>query len=129
MTVPYLSQAWLDRLRELASALQERPGTTARVQHVVTGAPSGEVRYTMTIVDGRVSAATLGDDVDAEVTMSLTYAVAVDVVRGELDSNAAFMQGRVKIVGDMGRVMALMPLTQSDEYRAALAALAEQTEF
>jgi hypothetical protein len=39
------------------------------------------------------------------------------------------MQGRVKVVGDMGKVMALMPLTDSDEYRAALAALAARTAF
>ena len=39
------------------------------------------------------------------------------------------MQGRVKVVGDMGKVMALMPLTDSDEYRVALAELAGQTTF
>jgi predicted lipid carrier protein YhbT len=127
--VPYLSQAWLDRQRALTGALPERPGVTARVQYVVTGAPAGEVHYAQTVVDGRVTAATLGDDADAEVTLSQVYAVAVDIARGELDPNAAFMQGRVKVVGDMGRVMALMPLTHSDEYRAAQVELAAQTEF
>ena len=34
------------------------------------------------------------------------------------------MQGRVKVVGDMGKVMALMPLTDSDEYRGRVAELA-----
>ena len=47
----------------------------------------------------------------------------------ELDPSAAFMQGRVKVVGDMGKVMALMPLTHSDEYRDAQVELAAQTEF
>jgi predicted lipid carrier protein YhbT len=127
--VAYLSQGWLDLQRELLGALPERPGATARVQRVVSGAPDGEVRYADHIVDGRLTAATLGDDPEAEVTLTQTYADAVQVARGELDVNAAFMQGRVKVVGDMGKVMALMPLTDSDEYRAAVAALADRTRF
>jgi predicted lipid carrier protein YhbT len=127
--VPYLSQAWLDRQRELGGGLPERPGATATVQHVVSGTPDGEVRYAHAIVDGRLTAATLGNDPAAEVTLTQTYADAVLIARGELDGNVAFMQGRVKVVGDMGKVMALMPLTDSDEYRDAVAELAAQTTF
>jgi putative sterol carrier protein len=128
-TVPYLSQDWLDRLAELASDLPERPGATARVQYVVTGTPDGEVRYAQSVVDGRLAAVVLGEDPEAEVTLTLTHADAVEISKGALDANAGFMQGRVKVVGDMGKVMALMPLTHSAEYRAALAALAEQTSY
>jgi predicted lipid carrier protein YhbT len=127
--VPHLSQAWLDRQRELLGALPERPGATATVQHVVSGTPDGEVRYAHTIVDGRLTAAMLGSDPAAEVTLTETYADAVLIARGELDGNVAFMQGRVKVVGDMGKVMALMPLTDSAEYRRALAELAAHTTF
>ena len=99
------------------------------MQHVVSGTPEGEVRFAQAIVDGRVTAVRLGDDLDAEVTLTQTYADAVQIAQGALDANVAFMQGRVKVVGDMGKVMALMPLTDSDEYRAAVAELAAQTEF
>ena len=125
----YLSQAWLDRQQELVGALPERPGATARVQHVVSGAPAGEVRYALVVTDGRLTSATLGDDPDAWVTLTQTYPDAVLIAQGSLDANAAFMQGRVKVVGDMGAVMALMPLTDSDEYRAALAELTRQTTY
>jgi len=128
-SVAYLSQAWLDLQCDLVGALPERPGATATVQHVVSGAPDGEIRWTEQIVDGRLTVATLGDDPNAEVTLTQTYADAVEIARGELDANAAFMQGRVKVVGDMGKVMALMPLTDSDEYRAAIAKLAGRTVF
>ena len=127
--VPYLSQAWLDLQRDLLGALPERPGATARVQYAVSGSPAGEVRYAQSVVDGRLTTAALGDDPDAEVTLTQTYADAVEVARGEVDVNAAFMQGRVKVVGDMGKVMALMPLTHSDEFRAALAELSTQTDY
>lgn len=128
-TVAYLSPGWLDLQRELTGSLPERPGATARVQYVVTGGPDGEVRYALSVVDGRVATATLGADPDAEVTLTQTYPDAVAIARGELDGNAAFMQGRVKAVGSMGTVMALMPLTHSDEYRAALAELSRQTDY
>jgi putative sterol carrier protein len=51
------------------------------------------------------------------------------IARGELDLHAGFMQGRVKMSGDMGRLMAVLPCTQSDEFRAALAEVASTTEF
>lgn len=125
----YLSQAWLDLHRTLVADLPERPGVTARVQYVVTGTPDGEVRYHQRVVDGRVVEAGLGDDPEAQVTLTQSYGDAREIADGALDVNAAFMQGRVKVVGDMGSVMALMPLTQSDEHRAALVQLAGQTDY
>ncbi len=127
--VSHLSQAWLDLQRELIGDLPERPGATARVQCVVSGTPEGEVRYTLVIVDGRLASAALGADPDAEVTFTQTYPDAVEIARGDLDPNVAFMQGRVKVVGDMGKVMSLMPLTTSPEYRAAVAEVGARTDL
>jgi predicted lipid carrier protein YhbT len=129
VSVPYLSQAWLDLQLAVTKDLPERPGATARLQHVVTGAPEGDVRYHQTIVDGRLAEVGLGDHPDAEVTLTQTYADAREVARGELDASAAFMQGRTKVVGDMGKVMALMPLLQSAQYRDALAELSGETTY
>ncbi len=42
------------------------------------------------------------------------------MARGELDLHAGFMQGRIKVVGPMGRFMAVLPATQSSEHRAAV---------
>ncbi len=127
--VAFLDQGWLDLHVELARDLPERPGVTARVQRVVTGAPGGEVRYHEHVVDGQLVEATIGDDPGAEVTLTLSSADARLIAEGELDASAAFMQGRVKVVGDMGKLMALMPLTQSEEHRAVLAELSRQTQY
>ncbi|MEQ1787771.1 MAG: SCP2 sterol-binding domain-containing protein [Acidimicrobiales bacterium] len=127
--VAYLSQAWLDLQQAAGGALPEQPGATARVQHVVSGGPEGEARYCLTITDGRLAAAVVGDDPDADVVLTHTYADATQIAQGALDANVAFMQGRVKVVGSMGHVMALMPLTQSEAYRAALAEVSSQTQY
>lgn len=125
----YLSQGWLDLHKDLARELPQRPGATARVQYVVSGAPEGEVRYHLSVEDGRITAAELGTDPSAEVTLAQAYDDARKVATGELDANAAFMQGRVKVTGNMGKLMSLMPLTQSAEYKAMVARVAERTEF
>lgn len=128
MTVPHLSQAWLDRYVELAADLPSRKGATARVQHVVAKTPAGDVAYVEVFEDGRLVAATLGPDPAADVTINETYADSQVLARGELDVHVGFMQGRLKVVGDMGVLMALLPATQSPEHRAVLAALAAETE-
>ena len=125
----YLSQEWLDLQRELATTFPEKPGVSARMQYVVTGGPDGETRYYAVIDDGRIVENGLGDDPEAEFTMTQSYDDSVQVLKGELDANAAFMQGRVKVTGNMGKLMALMPLTQSVEYKAISTDLAAQTEY
>jgi len=125
----FLSQAWLDLHLAAAVGLPERSGATARVQHVVTGTPDGEVRYFQSLVDGRVSEVGLGDDAGADVTYLQTYAAALEVARGEVGADVAFMRGRLKVTGDMGKVMDLMPLTTSGEYRSLVAEVSAQTEY
>jgi putative sterol carrier protein len=126
----YLTQEWLDLQRELAQDFPERPGATARMQYVVTGTPAdGDVSYYTVIENGVMLENTLGTDDAAEFTLSSTYDDSVKILNGELDANAAFMQGRMKVTGNMGKLMSLMPLTQSPEYKAIQAKVAEQTEL
>ena len=65
----------------------------------------------------------------SRLTITSTYDDSVKIAKGELDANAAFMQGRMKVTGNMGKLMSLMPLTQSPEYKAIQAKIAEKTEF
>jgi putative sterol carrier protein len=125
----YLTQEWLDLQRELAQEFPERPGATARMQYRVTGGPDGDVVYHQVIEDGKMLESQLGEDPETEFTISQTYDDSVKILKGELDANAAFMQGKMKVDGNMGKLMSLMPLTQSPEYKAIQAKVAEQTEL
>ncbi len=129
MLVAFLSQGWMERLGASGGDLPSQPGVSACVQHVVTGIAVGEVRYFVSVVDGRIVEVGLGDAPDADLTYLVADAEAQQVARGELTVEVAFMQGRAKVVGDMGRFMGLMPLMTSDGYRAALSEVSSQTDY
>ena len=125
----FLSQDWLDEGRKLAQEFPERPGATARMQFAVTGGPDGEVKYYQVLDNGKILESTLGEDANADFTMTSSYDDTVKIQKGELDPNAAFMQGRMKVTGNMGKLMSLMPLTQSPEYKAIQVKINEITEY
>ena len=125
----YLSQAWLDKARALAQDQPERPGASATMQFVVTGGPDGDVKYYWVLQDGVLAEACVGELPDAEVTMTTGYQDSVAIQKGELDANAAFMQGKTKVTGNMGKLMSLMPLTMSPEYQALQEKVRAITEY
>jgi len=127
----FLGAEWLVLARELFGDVPPRPGATARVQRVVTGAPGGDVLFTLTFEDGRLldAALTVGSEPDpgAEVTITTTYADALRLASGDLDLNVAVMQGRAKVAGSMSALLTILPVTRSREFRDARAALHERT--
>lgn len=126
----FLTQEWLDETRKMADGQPERMGASARLQYVLTGAPDGgEVKYYWVIVDGKLLESGLGELDDAEITLTLSHADATLIQKGELDSNAAFMQGRVKVSGNTPKLMALLPITQSPEYKQLQREINEITEY
>jgi alkyl sulfatase BDS1-like metallo-beta-lactamase superfamily hydrolase len=125
----YLSQEWLDEARALAQDQPERPGASATMQFVVTGGPDGDIKYYWVLENGQLVEASLGELPDAEVTLTTGYADSVAIQKGDVDANAAFMQGKTKVTGNMAKLMQLMPLTMSPEYRALQDKVRAATEF
>jgi predicted lipid carrier protein YhbT len=125
----YLSQDWLDRARGMAAGQPERPGATAGIQWLVAKGPEGDIAYWWQLRDGRLAESALGKLDEPDITLSLSYEDSVKIQKGELDADAAFMQGRMKVAGDMGTFMHLLPLTHSSEYQALQAELRELAEY
>jgi len=125
----FLSQEYMDLQKKLSEGQPERPGTSAVMRYVVTGAPDGDITYHWVLEDGKLLEAALGDKEGIEVTLTQTYEDAVKIAKGELDPNAAFMQGRIKVTGNMQKLMQLMPLTNAPEYKELQKDLRSQTEF
>jgi putative sterol carrier protein len=125
----FLSHEFMDLQKTLGEGQPERAGASARMQYVVTGSPEGDVRYYWVLENGKLLDAALGDLVDAEVTMTQSYEDAVMIAKGELDANVAFMQGRIKVAGNMAALMALMPLANVPEFKQLQIDLLARTEF
>ncbi|MGH9164151.1 MAG: SCP2 sterol-binding domain-containing protein [Acidimicrobiales bacterium] len=125
----WLSQEWHEETKRLAETQPERPGASARLQYVITGGPDGEVRYYWVLENGKLLDVALGDLDDAEITLTQSHADAMKIQQGELDANAAFMQGRVKVTGNMAKLMALLPITNSPEYKQLQTEIRAVTEY
>ena len=126
----FLSQEWHDETRRMAEGQPERPGASARMQYVITNTPDGEdVKYYWVLENGKLLESQLGEMPDAEVTLTQTYDDAKKIQTGELDASAAFMQGRVKVTGNMAKLMSLLPLTNAPEYKELQKEIQAITEF
>ena len=125
----WLSQDWLDESKKLAESQPERPGASARMQYVVTGGPDGDIKYYWVLDNGKLQESQLGEMPDPEVTLTQSYEDAKKIQQGELDANAAFMQGRVKVTGNMAKLMSLLPLTNAPEYKQLQEEIGAITEY
>jgi hypothetical protein len=127
----WLSKEWLDQTRAMADSQPERPGASARIQYIVSGGADGEVRYFWVLEDGKLLESELGNVTEPDITMTTSYEDAKKIQQGELDPNAAFMQGRIKIGNNtnMAKLMSLMPLTNAPEYKELQKEIREITEY
>jgi len=66
------------------------------------------------LLDGKSSpnSVTDGAGKSADCTISVTLDTFEKMVKGELDGTAAFMQGKLRVAGDMGLAMKLGPVLQ-----------------
>lgn len=128
--VALLTQEWLDAQRAATEGLPERPGASATVEYRVSGGPDGEVVFHTVLTDGRITWSALGPaEPDADFTVLVPHAEFVAIVRGDLDQNVGFMQGRVKVTGNIGRMLSVLPVTTSPEWRAAADEVLQRTEL
>jgi hypothetical protein len=130
----FLSAEWVERYRAAGADLPERPGVTARVEHVVTGTEDGDVGWWATFVDGRVVdagrhelasdvgalvAGSVGADAPPLVTVTMPLSLAVAIASGDVEPAVAFMQGRAKVAGDQAALLRVLALSATPEYRVA----------
>jgi SCP-2 sterol transfer family len=106
--VRYLSPDWIDAAgRALAD---DRPGAalagvTLTVEQVVTGGPDGDVTWHLAIADGKV-ALSPGPAPRADLRFATDYATASGVAAGEVGAQRAFVEGRLRVGGDLSLLIA-----------------------
>ena len=131
LPVPFLSPGWAEAVTTVSSTGAAPAGVdlSVDVDQVVTGGPDGDVVVRLHITEGRVTGCEVvaGKSAKAPVALTTTHGDALALVRGELDLNAAFMSGQMKVAGSTGLLLDVLAWSQRDEVSAWRSALAAAT--
>lgn len=105
----FLSEEWAQAVTDALNGNEgfrnAARGQQTTIQQVVN-TPDGEIRYYLRLADGQAEVA-LGDIDNPEATISQDYDTAVALSKNETTATAAYMSGKIKVSGDLMRLMQL----------------------
>ena len=108
----YLTPEWVDDLDRAAQASEAiraaAPDLVFVVEHVVTGLPEGTVRYYIEFDHG-AARLRFGPAPRPDASFTEDHETAVAVGTGAINAQSAFMSGRLRVGGDMDKLMAAQP--------------------
>ena len=104
----FLTEEWA---QDVTTALNNHEGfknaigaAELGIQFSVEGAPDGDTDYFLKSSGGSTNLA-VGTLDDADVTVKQNYDTAVAISRGELNTQTAFMTGKLKVSGNLAKLM------------------------
>ena len=108
MAYKFLSDEWATAV---TAALQTHPGFTSAIanadltlQFNISDTDDGEKTYYLKAADGSADIV-LGTTDAADVTVGQTYDTAVAISKGDLNTQTAFMTGKLKVSGNLAKLM------------------------
>ena len=120
----FLSEEWA---AEVTAALGEHPGfknaigsAELGIQFIVSDGPDGNAEYYLKSAGG-ASIMAVGALENADVTVRQSYDTASAISKGELNTQTAFMTGKVKVSGNLAKLM--MHQSAIQQWNAATADL------
>ena len=104
----FLTEEWV---RDVTAALNNHDGfknaigaADLGIQFVTEDGPDGEVSYYLS-AGGGDSKVALGELKNADVTVKQSYDTAAAISKGELNTQTAFMTGKLKVSGNLAKLM------------------------
>jgi putative sterol carrier protein len=104
----FLSEEWA---QEASDALNSHDGfknaigaADLGIQFNTTDTPDGEVDYYLS-TSGGVATLAIGSLEGADVTVKQNYETAAAIAKGELNTQTAFMTGKLKVSGNLAKLM------------------------
>jgi putative sterol carrier protein len=109
--IKFLTEEWASTMTDALNSSEDfgsaASGQQVKLQQVVTDVPDGgEVKYYFTL-DGGKAQVSLGEIEGADATITQNYETATAINKQELNAQQAFMQGKLKISGNMMKLMQL----------------------
>jgi hypothetical protein len=130
---PFLSEEWLTEVRRLGEEHQGGGGIAhaVKMNQIITDVPFGEgtINAHMDTSTGEMQM-DMGHVENPDVTVTLDYETAKAIfVEGNPQAGMqAFMAGKVKVQGDMTKLMAMQTATPNPEAQAFAEKVKEMTE-
>lgn len=113
MAVKFLSEEWATEVTKLLQADEgvekAAKGQNITIQQNISGAPDGDTGNYLRVTEG-VPEVVVGQADEAQITVNQSYETTVAMDKGELNPQAAFMQGKVKVQGNLLKLMQLQGL-------------------
>ena len=104
----FLSADWAE---EVTSVLNGHDGfknaigtADLGIQFVTEDGPDGEISYFLSSSGGNTSMA-IGELESPDVTVRQSYDTATAISRGEMNTQTAFMTGKLKVAGNLAKLM------------------------
>ncbi|HEX9761628.1 MAG TPA: SCP2 sterol-binding domain-containing protein [Acidimicrobiia bacterium] len=104
----FLSAEWAD---DVTAALNSHDGfknaigaADLSIQFQTEDGPHGPIDYFLSASGGNASVA-LGDLESADVTVKQSYDTATAISKGEMNTQTAFMTGKLKVSGNLAKLM------------------------
>jgi hypothetical protein len=128
--VRYLSLDWLEELGRAVDGDSELRRLAAEheigLTQVVTAGPEGDVTYHLQVGDGEARFGP-GPAEPEHVRMEQSWDTAVAVATDELNAQQAFVDGRIRLIGDQQRLLAAQPIFGALD--AVFSAVRARTEY
>ena len=108
MSVQFLSDEWATAVQAAVNGSDAFRSAVAnaslKLQFNVSDAPGGEISYYMKAENGEADVE-LGQLDDPDVTVGQSYETATAISKGELNTQTAFMTGKLKVDGNLAKLM------------------------
>ncbi len=133
---PFLSEEWIAEVRRIGDEARAEGGAAniphqVKMNQVITEVPfgSGTIEAHMDTSSGEMQME-MGHLPDPDLTVTLDYATAKAIfVEGNPQAGMqAFMAGKIKVQGDMTKLMAMQSATPNPEAQAFAEKVKEMTE-
>ena len=109
----YLGLDWIDALTSAvsqnATLADLATNHSIAVTQVVTDGPEGDVTYHFVVRDGE-AAFGAGAATEEDVRMVQSWSVAVSIATGEVNAQDMFINGSIRLHGDVQKLIAAEPL-------------------
>ena len=104
----FLSEDWAQAVTDALSAHEGFKNALGAadlgIQFETADGPDGDVNYYLSAGGGNASVA-VGELDGADVTVKQSYETAAAIARGELNTQTAFMTGKLKVSGNLAKLM------------------------